>query len=89
MRPTGEKHQTTVHVSNGTEIPIDPRLKDKALSKEEMDIWLDLAGSIAKGFTSNSDLTTNNPPTFISDEIALMADRLLLAYRVRAGKLKK
>lgn len=85
MRPTSEKERLKAEDENGTSLVIDPGIRNKLLSGEEAEIWLEFAGQALQGLTSNPDLTSNNPPTFVTDEACLMADRMLLNYRFRTG----
>jgi len=81
MRPTPDKEKTKGQDSNN--LVLDPEIKQKLLSETEAEIWLEFAGKAIQGLASNHDLTANNVPTTITDEACLMADRMLLNYRVR------
>ncbi len=85
MRPTSEKERVKVEDENGTSLVLDPGIRNKLLSEEEAEVWLEFAGDAVQGLTSNPDLTANNAPTTISDEACLMADRMLINYRFRIG----
>ncbi len=86
MRPTSEKERLKTTLENGVTLVMDPGLRESLLTSEEAEIWLGFAEEAIRGLTSNPDLTSNNPPTFVSDEACLMADRMLLNYRFRTGK---
>lgn len=85
MRPTPEKERLKDEDENGTSLTIDPGIRNKLLSVDEAEIWLEFAAQALNGLTTNPDLTSNNPPTFVTDEACLMADRMLLNYRFRTG----
>lgn len=86
MRPTSEKERIKSENENGITLTIDPGIKNSILTAHEAEIWLEFATQAIKGLASNPDLTANNPPTFVTDEACLMADRMLLNYRFRAGE---
>lgn len=83
MRPTPEKERERSKVHKEVEIVHDPVITKGSLTPEEADVWLEFAGRAVSALAGNADLTTNNPPTFVTDEACLMADRMLLAYRFR------
>lgn len=85
MRPTSEKERLKSEDENGTSLTIDPGIKDRLLSGDEAEIWFEFAGQALQALASNPDLTSNNPPTFVTDEACLMADRMLINYRFRTG----
>lgn len=83
MRPTPGKQQIQNLDENGTSLVLDPGMSSKLLSNHEAEVWLEFAAAALRGFAGSSDITANNPPSFITDEACLMADRMLLAYRFR------
>jgi hypothetical protein len=86
MRPTPDKERLKAEDENGTSLVIDPGLKNKLLSPNEAEVWIEFAVASIKALAGNADLTTNNAPTTITDEACLMADRMLLGYRLRLNK---
>lgn len=88
MRPTPDKERLKIDLENGTSLVLDPSLENRVLSEDELDAWVLFAEAAVKGFASNADLTANNPPTTLSDEACLLADRMLLAFLHRKEKCK-
>lgn len=86
MRPTSEKERLRTEDSNGISLVVDPTIANRLLSDDESEIWLEFAQQALRGLSSNPDLTSNNPPTFVTDEACLMADRMLINYRFRTVK---
>ena len=86
MRPTPNKEKVPTTNDQGIELPIDPGVSGEVLSVKEAEVWLEFAAEALKGLCSSTSVTANNPPTFVSDEACLMADRMLLGYRIRTCK---
>lgn len=82
MRPTDPsrilqfKSSTNPGSGKAAEFPTEAVSKDRSLSE----VWLELVGNCIRATASNPDCTTNNRTDFLTDESALMADRLLAHY---------
>ena len=49
-------------------------------------LWVEFATTALEALASNKDITPNNNPVFITDEAAMMADRMVAAYLFRFEK---
>jgi hypothetical protein len=87
MRPTDPNRIMSFN-KNSPGSGIDATFPEETALKNKEDIseiWLTFAERALSAMASNPDITTNNRSDYVTDEAALMADRMLAHHVQRFG----